>query len=221
MGTDEHRGDVGPTLLRQHYLIGLTGNIATGKSAVAAVLRKLGAHVIDADRIAHQVMVSNVVVKQTIAREFGEGVLTPQAEIDRSALGCIVFEDAEALQRLERIVHPPVIQAIDALILQAEETVVVVEAIKLIETGMYRRYDALWVVTAPVEQQVERLTTQRGLTEAEALLRIAAQPPQSEKMALADVIIDNGGSLQNMEQQVWAEWEKIQQQLAQSTATGK
>ena len=213
MGTNEHRRNVGPGPQGKRYLIGLTGNIATGKSSVAAVLQSLGARVIDADRIAHQVMASDPVVRQAIGQTFGEKVLTPDGQIDRGALGQIVFEDPKALRSLERIVHPPVLRAIDDLIEQADETIVVVEAIKLIETGMYRHYDSLWVVTAPRKRQVDRLTAQRGLTEAEAMLRIDAQPPQSEKTAAADVIIDNSGSLQRMEKQVSAEWERIQEQI--------
>ena len=213
MGTDEYRRNVNSTPRGKRYLIGLTGNIATGKSSVAAVLQKAGARVIDADRIAHHVMASDPVVRQAILQAFGEEVLTQDGQIDRGTLGQIVFEDPDALRCLERIVHPPVMRAIDDLIEQADETVVVVEAIKLIETGMYRHYDSLWVVTAPRKRQADRLTAQRGLTVAEAMLRIEAQPPQSEKTAAADVIIDNGGSLQRMEKQVAAEWERIQEQI--------
>ena len=193
----------------KHYLIGLTGNIATGKSSVMRILRHLGAYTIDADEVAHQVMASEQPVKQAIAEVFGPGVLLPNGEIDRRALGEIVFNDPAALRRLEEIVHPVVMQTIDDLIERASEPVVVIEAIKLIETGMHRCYDALWVVVSPQEQQTDRLLNQRGLTETEAHLRIQAQPPQADKVAEADVVIDNSGSLESLEAQVMQEWTKI------------
>ena len=220
MDRDEQRGSVNILKRPRRYLIGLTGNIATGKSVVMAVLHRLGAHTIDADKVAHQIMASQKPVKEAIARAFGENVLTPQRDIDRRALGRIVFRDPTALRRLERIVHPAVIQAVDDLIEAAEENVVVVEAIKLIEADMHRDYDALWVITSPPEQQFERLVTQRGLSDTEARLRIEAQSSQADKIALADVIIDNSGSLQDMERQVVTEWNSIRRQLAQCGKCG-
>jgi len=196
------------------HLIGLTGNIATGKSAVMAMLRRLGARIINADEIAHQVMAPRTPVWEAIVQAFGEAILTPQGDIDRVALGRIVFRDPQALQRLEAIVHPAVLQAIEAMIEQAEEEVVVIEAIKLIEAGMHRNYSALWVVTCPPDQQVERLVIQRGLSEPEARLRIEAQPPQNDKVALADVVIDNSGTLNDLERQVVAEWHKLQSEIS-------
>ena len=111
------------------YLIGLTVNIATGKSAVLRMLRRLGARVIDADALVHQLMVKGTPVWQAILDEFGEGILRPKGEIDREKLGAIVFADAKALKRLEAIVHPAVTARVDELIRQATEPVVVVEAI--------------------------------------------------------------------------------------------
>jgi dephospho-CoA kinase len=191
------------------YLIGLTGNIATGKSAVLRMLRRLGARVIDADALVHQLMAKGTPVWQAILDEFGEGILGPEGEIDRGKLGAVVFTDAEALKRLEAIVHPAVAARVDELIRQATEPVVVVEAIKLIEAGWHRTCDALWVVTCPREQQLERLMRTRKLSREEALLRIEAQPPQEDKVALADVVIDNSGSLKEMREQVEREWERL------------
>jgi len=191
------------------YLIGLTGNIATGKSAALRMLRRLGARVIDADALVHQLMVKGTPLWQAILDEFGEGILRPDGEIDRGKLGAIVFADAEALKRLEAIVHPAVTILVDELIRQAVEPVVVVEAIKLIEAGWHRAYDSLWVVTCPREQQLERLMRRRQLSREEALLRIEAQPPQEDKIALADVVIDNSGSLGQMWKQVKREWGKL------------
>jgi dephospho-CoA kinase len=198
------------------YLIGLTGNIATGKSTVLEMLKRLGARVIDADALVHQLMVKETPVWQAILDEFGEGILASEDEIDRGKLGAIVFADAEALERLEAIIHPAVTACVDELIRQATEPVVVVEAIKLIEAGWHRAYDALWVVTCSKEQQLERLMRTRKLSQEEALLRIEAQPPQEDKVALADVVIDNSGSLKETREQVEQEWERLRVQGSSS-----
>lgn len=191
------------------YLIGLTGNIATGKSTVAAMLAELGARVIDADVVAHRVMRRGTPTWQAVARAFGAEVLAPGGEIDRGRLGEIVFADPEALRRLEAIVHPAVGRAVDEIIARAAERVIVVEAIKLIETGMHRGYQALWVTTCPAEAQIARLVAQRGLSEAEAKTRVEAQPPQAEKVTLADTVIDTGGTLADTHRQVLVAWEAI------------
>ena len=191
------------------YLIGLTGNIATGKSTVLRMLERLGAKVIDADALVHQLTAKGMPVWQAILGEFGEGILGPEGEIDRGKLGASVFTDAEALKRLEAIVQPAVTARVEELICQATEPVVVVEAIKLIEAGWHRTCDALWVVTCPKEQQLERLMRMRKLSREEALLRIEAQPPQEDKVALADVVIDNSGTLKETREQVEKEWERL------------
>lgn len=190
-------------------LIGLTSNIATGKSEVGRMLADLGARVIDADEVAHRVMYRGSPAYAAVVEAFGPDILRPDGEIDRARLGALVFADAEALHRLEAIVHPQVIASVDALIHEASESVVVVEAIKLIEAGMHRNCHALWVVTCPREQQITRLMRSRGLSEAEAVLRVDAQPPQAEKVALADVVIDNSHTLAETRRQVETEWEKL------------
>ncbi|MCR4407949.1 MAG: dephospho-CoA kinase [Anaerolineae bacterium] len=190
-------------------LIGLTGNIATGKSEVGRMLAELGARVIDADAVAHQVMRRGGPAYDAVLAAFGPDILRSDGEIDRVRLGAIVFADKEALRRLEAIVHPQVIAHVDALIREASEPVVVVEAIKLIEAGMHRNCHALWVVTCPREQQIARLIRTRGLTEAEAILRVDAQSPQAEKIALADVVIDNSHTLAETRRQVETEWKKL------------
>jgi len=190
-------------------LIGLTGNIATGKSEVGRMLTELGARVIDADAVAHQVMSRGGPVYAAVVEAFGPDILRLDGEINRARLGAIVFADAEALRRLEAIVHPEVITRVDALVREASEPVVVIEAIKLIEAGMHRNCHALWVVTCSREQQIARLMRTRGLSEAEAVLRVDAQPPQAEKIALADVVIDNSHTLDETWRRVEAEWEKL------------
>jgi len=191
------------------YVIGLTGNIATGKSVVLEMLERLGARAIDADALAHGVMETGTPVWQAVVQEFGENILCPDGSIDRRKLGDIVFADEAALRRLEAIVHPAVIARTQELIENSPQPVIVIEAIKLIEAGMHRTCDALWVVTCRKEQQLTRLMEQRDLTEEEARQRIEAQPPQEAKLALADVVIDNSGSLEETWRQVKREWERI------------
>ena len=191
------------------YTIGLTGNIATGKSLVGQMLAERGAEYVDADRLAHEVMVRGAPAWREIVNVFGREVLQPDGELDRRQLGRIVFADPDALARLEQIVHPRVIALTERLIAASEAPVIVVEAIKLIESGMVRQLcDALWVVTAPRAVQLERLMAFRCLSRAEALLRIDAQPPQALKAAQADVVIDNGGAVEVTRRQVERAWAK-------------
>jgi dephospho-CoA kinase len=130
--------------------------------------------------------------------------------IDRLRLGQIVFSDPAALADLEAIVHPAVFQAIQRRVAEADAPVVVIEAIKLLEAGLSRQLcDQVWVVTAPRAQQIQRLMQTRGLSEAEAALRIDAQPPQAEKIAQADVVIENAGSLDEVRAQVAWAWQTL------------
>jgi len=194
---------------RKPYFIGLTGNIATGKSAVGRFLGELGARVIDADQVAHEVMRPGGPAYGPVVEAFGPEILAGDGSIDRGKLGAIVFQDAAALRRLEAAVHPSVIAEVAGRIAGATEPVVVVEAIKLIEAGMHRAYDALWVVTAPRWVQIARLVATRGLSEAEAALRVDAQSPQAEKAALADRVLANDGTLEDLQVQVEAAWAQI------------
>lgn len=193
----------------EHILIGLTGNIATGKSQVARMLAELGARVVDADKVAHELMRPGGPAFTAVVDAFGPQILTTDGLIDRARLGSIVFRDPAALRRLEVAVHPATIAEVNRRITQATEPVVVIEAIKLIESGMHRRYDALWVVTAPRSLQIARLMATRELTEQEAALRVDAQPPQEEKAALADLVIANDGDLAALRQKVEAAWAQI------------
>lgn len=190
-------------------LIGLTGNICTGKSTVAGMLAELGAEVIDADLVAHEVMRAGTPIHAKIVETFGPGVLAPNGEIDRTRLGAIVFADPAALARLEAIVHPATIEAVVQRIAAASSAVVVVEAIKLIESGMADGCESVWVTTCRPEQQVYRIMGGRGLSRAEAWQRVRAQPPQEEKIARADVVIDTSGTLPQTRAQVRAAWQKL------------
>ena len=191
------------------YTIGLTGNVATGKSTVARMLADLGAYVIDADRLVHTVMRAGTDVNRAIAQRFGPGVVRPDGELDRGALGAIVFSDAAALADLERIVHPPVVAFTLRLLDESTTAVRVVEAIKLLEAQMHQYCDAVWVVVAPRQQQIERLMRTRSLSRDEAETRIDAQPPSAEKVARANVVIDNSGSLAETRAQVLRAWRAI------------
>lgn len=188
------------------YVIGLTGNIATGKSTVSQMLADLGAHVIDADMVTHEVMRRGGTAWQDVVLAFGEEVLGPDGDIDRGKLGAIVFRDPAALAQLESIVHPLVTEEIRALTRRSPAPVQVRDAIKLIESGAADTCNTVWVVTCPREIQVERLMRTRDLSRTEAELRVDAQRPQEEKVARADAVIDNSGSLEETRRQVERAW---------------
>lgn len=194
------------------YIIGLTGNIATGKSTVARMLRDLGATVIDADQVAHEVMRAGTPVHQAVVAAFGPQVLRADGEIDRARLGAMVFSDPQRLARLEALVHPAVLEEVARRIAAAPTPIVVIEAIKLIESGM--TVDTLWVTTCPFEEQVRRLTAERGLSREEAERRVRAQPPQDAKIARADVVISTDGSLEETRARVVAAWQALSERIA-------
>lgn len=191
------------------YRIGLTGNIATGKSNVGQILQEMGAVYIDADKVAHEVMAPGGAAYQAVVEHFGSHILAPDGTIDRRTLGGIVFSDPEALRQLEHLVHPVTIAEVERRIRASGAAVIVVEAIKLLESGMAESYDAIWVTTCAEEEQIRRLADSRGLDRTEALRRIHAQPPQAEKMARADVIIDTGGAKSETREQVLTAWREI------------
>ena len=190
------------------YIIGLTGNIACGKSAVVQTLAAAGVHTIDADAVTRHLQQPGQAVYDAILASFGTGILLPDGTLDRKALGAIVFADPVALKRLEQLIHPAVRQHIlDWLAAlpsgtAVNPTIAVIDAIKLIESGWPAYCDAVWVVTAPRTNQIERLMQTRGLSEADAILRIDAQAPQADKVARADVVFDNTGTLASLQQQV-------------------
>jgi len=190
-------------------VIGLTGNIATGKSLVRRMLDHLGAYTIDADAIAHQAMAPGAPAYKPIVLTFGQWILDADRRIDRARLGAVVFAHPLALARLEAISHPVVTRAVEALIRRSTRRVVVVEAIKLIESDLIHTIDALWVVDAREATQIERLA-RRGLSREEALKRIRVQNPQADKVARADVVIRNDGTPEQTWAQVKRAWAQVQ-----------
>ncbi len=191
------------------YVIGLTGNIATGKSVVRKMLEHLGGYGIDADALAHRAMAKGAPGYPLVLRAFGEWVLDEDGQIDRQKLAKIAFSDPMALEQLEIIVHPLVAHAVDLLIRRASQSVVVIEAIKLLESDLAAGCDTIWVVDAPAELQIARLMHKRKMAEASARQRIAAQSPQALKLRAAKVMIRNNGSFENTWDQVQDAWSKI------------
>ena len=191
-------------------VIGLTGNIATGKSTVAGMLRALGANIIDADQLARQAVRPGQPALAQIVETFGHEMLLPSGELDRTKLGRLVFGDPDKLRQLEAIIHPVVREAIQqALDTQPDNSVVVLEVIKLFESSWARQCDQVWVTYCPPDAQIARLVSTRGLSVEEARLRVAAQPPQADKIAKADVLIDTSQGLNYTRQQVFAAWEAL------------
>ena len=201
------------------YIIGLTGNIATGKSVVRKMLEHLGAYTIDADTLAHRVIAKGAPGYQPVLDKFGTWLLDKDGQIDRVKLGRLVFADAQALAQLEDIIHPSVIQAVEVLVKRSTQTVVVVEAIKLLESGLRNHCDSIWVTDAPQTVQVERLIRKRGLTRDDAMQRVLSQSAQNDKLAQARVIINNNGSYDDLWKQVNDAWKRIfpSQEAAPST----
>ncbi len=191
------------------YIIGLTGNIATGKSVIRRMLEHLGAYSIDADSLAHRAIARGAPGYQPVVDLFGKWIVDKDGEIDRSKLAGLVFRDPQALSQLEDIVHPLVGQAVDLFIKRASQRVVVIEAIKLLETDLKSGCDAIWVSYAPEEVQVERLMRKRGMTRDQALERIHAQSSQSGKVAAATVVMRNTGSYDDLWKQVTEAWKQV------------
>ena len=190
------------------FVIGLTGNIATGKSVVRRMLEHLGAYTIDADALSHRVISKGAPGYQPVLDTFGKWLLGPDGQINRTRLGHLVFTDPEALKQLEQIIHPHVRQAIDILVRRAGQSVIVIEAIKLLESGLRDQCDTIWVTDAPQQVQVERLMRKRGLSQEDALQRIQAQSAQKEKLAAANVVITNNGSYDDLWKQVSEAWKQ-------------
>jgi len=177
--------------------VGLTGGLATGKSFVGKCLSDLGCHLLKADDLGHQVMQPGVSAFAGVVAAFGEGVLDDTGHIDRRALGSLVFGQPEALEKLNKLVHPAVIaleeEWMHGIAARHPRAIVVVEAAILIETGSYQRFDKLVLTVCSDEQQIERAIKRDGLSRAEVLERLQRQMPLEEKRKYADYVIDTSG----------------------------
>ena len=191
------------------YVIGLTGNIATGKSVVRKMLEHLGAYSIDADSLANRAMAKGAPAYQQVVDIFGSWILDTNREINRKKLGQLVFGAPDALRQLEEIVHPYVGQAIDLLVKRSKHDVIVIEAIKLLEGDLASKCDSIWVSDASKSLQLRRLIENRKLSEADAKQRIQAQGAQKDKIKAADIVIGNTGSFEGLWKQVVAGWGEI------------
>jgi dephospho-CoA kinase len=190
------------------YILGLTGNIASGKTTVGLLLLELGAaEYIDADTVVHELYLPGRPLVAELAQEFGPGVVDAEGGVDRKALGDLVFNDAVRLRRLEEIVHPLVFSALSGRMREIpEDGVGVLDAVKLVESGYGSLCHGLWIVTCPPQIQLERLMTTRGMTETEARARLASQPHLEPKLSLASAVIDNSGTLDDLRRQVTVAW---------------
>jgi dephospho-CoA kinase len=194
--------------------VGLTGGIGSGKSEVSRLLGSYGAIVIDADELAREVVAPGTRGLAQVIDEFGADVVRADGSLDRERLASLVFGDDGARQRLNAIVHPLVGERSAALKAGASVDAVVVHDVPLlVEAGLAGLYDFVVVVDVPVETQVARLVRLRGMTEADARARMAAQASREERRAVADVVIDNSGSFEELEAQVRELWEELRQRV--------
>jgi len=192
-------------------LVGLTGGIGSGKSTVARMLEKRGAVVFDADVLARQAVAPGTPGFEKVVERFGPNVLAPGGGLDREALASIVFSDPAARRDLEGTVHPEVRRmfAEGCEEYRDSDRVVVFSAPLLVETGMHTAFDLLIVVSAPVATQIERLMRDRGMAERDVQARIDAQLPLEAKAEAADVLVDNEGTLEDLEAQVERVWRNL------------
>jgi dephospho-CoA kinase len=190
--------------------VGLTGGVASGKSTVAALLRELGAVVVDSDVLAREVVEPGTPGLAAVVEAFGPEVLTADGSLDRPALGAVVFGDEGARRRLEAILHPLIrARAAELEAAAPEGTVVVHDIPLLVETGQADRFDAVLVVDVPVETQVERMVRDRGMSREDALARVAAQADREQRLAAATHVVDNTGTREDLRDRVTEVLEKL------------
>jgi dephospho-CoA kinase len=193
------------------FVVGLTGPIGAGKSTVAAMLRELGARVLDADAIARDEQSRGTTGYSAIVQQFGTEILGEDKEVDRRKLGEVVFADPRRLVQLEKILHPRVIARIlEARKMLPDDQILVVEAIKLLQTSLRNVCDRVWVVAAPRDQLPARLAA-RGMTQDGVAARLAAQASDEEYRAAANVVIENDGDRDALRAAVAAAWSKVRE----------
>lgn len=197
--------------------VGLTGGVASGKSTVSALLDELGAIIIDADQLAREVVAPGTSGLEEIVAAFGADILTPAGELDRPAMGRIVFADPERRTVLEAIIHPRVRARAADIEEAAEADAVVVHDIPLlVETGQADRFDAVVVVDVPEQTQIRRMVEDRGMTEEDARARIAAQATREQRLAAATEVIENDGTLEELQAQVVTLYGRLHDRAAQA-----
>ena len=193
--------------------VGLTGGLASGKSFVGEALADLGCYLIEADQLGHQVLLPDGEAYAGVVREFGPDILDREGFIDRKKLGALVFGNPELLEKLNRLVHPPVgerqARMIAEIAQREPQAIVVVAAAILVETGSYRRFDRLIVVTCTLEQQIERAMKRGPYSREEVVARLNRQLPLEEKVRLADYVIDTSGTKENTLEQVRAVYNSL------------
>jgi dephospho-CoA kinase len=192
-------------------ILGITGNIACGKTAVGKMLLAMGAErYIDADAVVHGLYLRGQPIAVRVAQVFGSQVLVPDGSVDRKALGDIVFQDTEAMRRLEAIVHPAVGRAIaNELGAVSPMGIAIIDAVKLLEGGSGAFCQSKWMVICAEEQEMARLIARNDLSPDEARARLRAQPPVKPGLSLVDEVIDNSGSLEETRRQVAAAFERF------------
>ncbi|MEX2275265.1 MAG: dephospho-CoA kinase [Actinomycetota bacterium] len=197
-------------------LVGLTGGIGSGKSTVASMLSDRGAVILDADAFSRDALATGTPGMRTAVQEFGDEILTPDGDIDRGQLASIVFSDPQRLRALEAIVHPVVRKAIAAGASSHRDSdrIVVIDSPLLIEMDQHDDVDLLVVVSAPEEVQVHRMVEQRGFGEVDVRRRLALQLPLEDKAEQADVVLDNGGTLEELTAQVDRLWNDLADRAA-------
>jgi dephospho-CoA kinase len=196
--------------------VGLTGGIGAGKSEVSRRLAAQGAVVIDADLIAREVVEPGTEGLAEVVGVFGPGVLRPDGGLDRGRLGDIVFGDPELRDKLNAIIHPRVGRRMTELEQAAGPGAIVVHDVPLIaENGRAGAYDVVVVVDAPPKMQADRLVRQRGMTREQARARMAAQASREQRLAIADIVIDNSGSLAELDRQVGELWSELRRRAAE------
>ncbi len=193
------------------YILGLTGNIASGKTTVGLMLLELGAHTyVDADVVVHELYLPGKPLVPQLVAAFGPDLLDAEGGVDRRILSQIVFSNHDKLRELESIVHPAVQSALlEHMRRIPPQGIGVLDAVKLVESGYAPLCHGVWLITCPEEAQLHRLVTTRGLSEEEARQRLNAQPPLEPKRAAATEIIDNSRSLDDLRRQVTAAWERF------------
>ena len=190
--------------------VGLTGGVASGKSTVAALLRELGAVVVDSDVLAREVVEPGTPGLAAVVEAFGPQVLTADGKLDRPALGAVVFGDEAARRRLEAIPHPLIrARAAELEAAAPAGTVVVHDIPLLVETGQADRFDAVVVVDVPVETQVARMVRDRGMSREDALARVKAQASREERLAVATQVVENTGTREDLRDRVTEVLEKL------------